>query len=101
MWDAAPTSLTPSGPLASARSTAKARRMLWTPIVGLDMGPSAGYRDGSAFHYTASFHDAEPTRSRTASPEAGWMAPDAGPDNQGEAFDLSALADDELVEQMH
>ncbi|HYL41718.1 MAG TPA: B12-binding domain-containing protein, partial [Candidatus Binatus sp.] len=30
------------------------------------------------------------------------MAPDAGADNQGgEAFDLSTLADDELVEQMH
>src|SRR5436190_19950666 len=34
-------------------------------------------------------------------PEAQ-MAPDAGEDNQGgESFDLSALADDELVEQMH
>ena len=30
------------------------------------------------------------------------MAPDASPDKQGaEAFDLAALADDELVEQMH
>jgi len=35
-------------------------------------------------------------------PEAGGMAPDTDKDSQGgEAFDLAALADDELVEQMH
>jgi hypothetical protein len=34
--------VTPSGPSASALSTEKARRMLWTPFVGLDMGPPLG-----------------------------------------------------------
>src|SRR5688500_20311767 len=29
------------------------------------------------------------------------MAPDESPDKKDEAFDLDALADDELVEQMH
>jgi methanogenic corrinoid protein MtbC1 len=57
-----------------------------------------------AFHHTASFHDAEP-RNCSRTTEAWRMTPDSGqdtPDKQaGEAFDLSALADDELVEQMH
>src|SRR5262249_5880829 len=90
MRDARATSLTPSGPSPSARSTAKARRMLWTPIVGLDMGPPLVYRDGSI----VPLYGTVPSCG-TPQQEPGRVA------DETQEFDLTSLNDDELVEQMH
>ena len=97
MRDAVATSVTPSGPSAErARARRSARRWLWTPRRAWTSA-LAGLRDRSAFHYTASFRDVEPRSTDGGSRRRRTGAAD----DRTEEFDLAALADDELVEQMH
>ena len=76
--------------------------MTCTPFVGLDMGPSLGYRDGSIVPLYGTVPQCgtrdglQGDGSDVAAAERSKRVADANQD-----FDLSALADDELVEQMH